>query len=58
MSEVNYLAVSFMCIIIIVCYTIGFVMGQFFEQSKQKDKIKVEQEKAKANANKKTVRRR
>ena len=58
MSEVNFLAVSFMCVIIIVCYTIGFIMGQVFEQSKQKDKIKAEEEKAKAKANKKTGRKR
>ena len=54
MSEVNYWLLSFMCVIIIVCYTIGFIMGQMFEQSKQQDKIKAEEEKA----NKKTGRKR
>tara|TARA_Y200000002_G_scaffold221153_1_gene182630 strand:+ start:3069 stop:3239 length:171 start_codon:yes stop_codon:yes gene_type:complete len=56
MTEVNYSLVVFMCVTIIVCYTIGFKMGQFFEQSKQKDKVKAEEEKTKAN--KKTVRKR
>ena len=55
MSEVNYGLVSFMCVTIIICYTIGFCMGQIFEQSQQKDKEKEEEEKAKAN--KKIVRR-
>tara|TARA_B100000941_G_scaffold51821_1_gene33140 strand:+ start:311 stop:475 length:165 start_codon:yes stop_codon:yes gene_type:complete len=54
MSEVNYWLVGFMCITIIVCYTIGFIMGQIFEQSKQKDKVKAEEEKT----NKKIIRKR
>ncbi len=57
MSEVNYWLVGFMCFIIVVCYTIGFIMGQIFEQSKLKDKEKEEEEKAK-KTNKKIVRRR
>ena len=56
MTEVNYWLVGFMCVVIIVCYTIGFIMGQIFEQSKQQDIIKAEEEKAKAN--KKTGRKR
>ncbi len=58
MTEVNYWLVGFMCVVIIVCYTIGFIMGQIFEQSKQQDIIKAEEEKAKAKANKKTGRKR
>ena len=55
MSEVNYQLVIFMCIAIDVCYTLGFVMGQIYEQSKQKDKEAAE---AEAKANKKIGRRR
>ena len=54
MTEVNYWLVGFMCITIIVCYTIGFMMGQIFEQSKQKDKAKAKQKKA----DKKIIRKR
>ena len=38
MSEPNYLLVGFMCLVIVVCYVLGFFMGRIFEESKQKDK--------------------
>ena len=48
MSEPNYLLVGFMCLVIVVCYVLGFFMGRIFEESKQKDKKQAEADK-KAN---------
>ena len=50
MSEPNYFLVGFMCLVIVVCYVLGFFMGRIFEESKQKDK---EQAEADKKANKK-----
>lgn len=41
---------TFICGTIIVCYVIGFMMGQVYEKSKQKD---IEQAEADKKANKK-----
>tara|TARA_B100000902_G_C26554657_1_gene548883 strand:+ start:300 stop:476 length:177 start_codon:yes stop_codon:yes gene_type:complete len=43
MSEPNYLLVGFMCVIIVICYALGFIMGQWYEQSKLKDKERAEE---------------
>tara|TARA_B100001248_G_C27068072_1_gene312640 strand:+ start:360 stop:533 length:174 start_codon:yes stop_codon:yes gene_type:complete len=50
MSEPNYLLVGFICLVIVICYVLGFFMGRVFEESKQKDK---EQAEADKKANKK-----
>lgn len=48
MSEPNYWLVGFICLVIAVCYTLGFLMGTIYEKSKQKDLQKAEADK-KAN---------
>jgi|TARA_B100002019_G_scaffold85453_1_gene73987 hypothetical protein len=50
MSEPNYYLVGFMCIVIIVCYTLGFIMGIKFEKEREKEK---QEALAEARANKK-----
>ena len=50
MSEPNYYLVGFMCIVIIVCYTLGFMMGIKFEKEREKEK---QEALAEAKANKK-----
>ena len=44
----NYLLAGFLFGAIVLCYTIGFLMGTIYEQSKQKDLEKAEADK-KAN---------
>jgi|TARA_B100000123_G_scaffold155351_1_gene114931 hypothetical protein len=48
MSEPNYWLVGFMIIVIIVCYTLGFMMGIIFEKAREKEKQEALAE-AKAN---------
>ena len=38
MSEPNYWLVGFMCLVIVVCYTLGFMMGIIFEKAREKEK--------------------
>ena len=48
MSEPNYWLVGFMCLVIVVCYTLGFMMGIIFEKAREKEKQEALAE-AKAN---------